>query len=65
MVTTFKSSNHLHPTYYARKRDAQAEYLSIIKRALRNTIQNVNFVDPTQNRRAHEALMHDVDKRAR
>ena len=42
------------------EKDAQAEYLSIIKTALRNTIQIINFVDPNQTRREHEALMCDV-----
>ena len=32
---------------------------------LRNTIQNVNFVDPVQTRRAHETLMNDVNREAR
>ena len=42
-----------------------AEYLGLIKTALRNTIQNVNFVDPIQTRRAHETLMHYVKRERR
>ena len=51
--------------YYVRKRDAQAEYLSIIKTELRNTVQIINFMDSTQTRKEHEALMYDVNKEAR
>ena len=51
--------------YYARKRDLQPEYLSIIKTALRNTVQIINFADPTWTRSEHEALMHDVNIEAR
>ena len=52
-------------TTTATKRDAQAEYPGLIKTALRNTVQNVNFADPFQTRRAHETLMHDVKRKVR
>ena len=61
-VSSSDPSDPLHPTYTARKGDVQAEHLSHIKTALRNTVQNVNFVDSTQMRKAHEALMHDVNR---
>ena len=53
-------SDPLHPTYYARKRDAWEEHINLIKTALWYTIQNVNFADPTETRKAHEALMCDA-----
>ena len=58
-------SDPLHPTYCERRRDAQAEYVSLIKTTLWNIIQNVNFVDPMQTRKAHEALMYDTNKEGR
>ena len=59
------SSDPLHPTYHERKRDAQAENISLIKTASQNTIQNVNVVDPTQTRKAHEALMCEANREDR
>ena len=59
------ANDPLHQTYYASKRDAQAEYLNPIITALRNIIHNVNFVDPTQIRKAHEVLMSDDNKEVR
>ena len=50
---------HNQPTMQE-KRNTQAEYLGLVKTALRNIIQNVNFADPIQTRRAYKALMHDV-----
>ena len=47
------------------KRDVRADYLFVIKTALRNTIQNVNFADLTQTRREHEALMNDINREVR
>ena len=32
---------------------------------LRNTIQNFNFVDPNQTRKAHETIMLDVNREVR
>ena len=64
-VSSSDPSGPLHLAYNTRKRDAQAEYLGLIKRILRNTIQNVNFADPIQCRRAHESLMHDVNRHTR
>ena len=55
----------LHTIYTARERDAQAEYLGLIKTALRNTVRNVNFVDPVQTRRVNDTLMHDVNSKVR
>ena len=55
----------LLPTYCARKRDTQEEYLSIIKTALRNTIQIINFAELTQITREREALMQEVNTEAR
>ena len=40
-----------NPTYNARKRDAQAQYLGIIKMALRNCIKDINFTVPVQRKR--------------
>ena len=53
---------YTHPTL--KERDAQAEFLGLIKTALINTIHNINFADPVQTRRAHETLMHDVNREA-
>ena len=58
-------SDPLYQTYYDRKRDAQAEYVSLIKTALQNTVLNVNFVDPSQTRKAHEALMYEANREAK
>ena len=54
-----------HPAYYARKRDAQVEYLSIINTALRHTVQIANFAEPNQTRKEQEALICDVNKEGR
>ena len=59
------ASNPLHPTYYDRKRDTQAEHINLRKTALWNTIWNVNFVDPTQIKKAHEGLMCETNREVR
>ena len=33
----------LHPTYNALNRDAKAEYLAMVKMALRNCMKDINF----------------------
>ena len=38
-------SDPLHTTYNGQNRDAQAEYLAIVKTALRNSIKDFNFTD--------------------
>ena len=52
----------IHTKYIARKRDAQAEYLSLVKTGSQSNIQYINFVDPMQARKTHEALMYDVKR---
>ena len=64
-VSSFNPSDPQHLFYIARKRNAQIEYLAQIKEELQKTIQNINFVDPIQNRRKHEALMNEVNKEVR
>ena len=39
-----------HPTNSDRNRDAQVEYLGIIKMVLRNCIKGINFTNPVQTR---------------
>ena len=58
-------NDSLHPTYYERKGDVQAEYASLIKTASWNIIQNVNLVNPIQIRRVHEVIMCDVNREVR
>ena len=36
-----------------------------LKKHYKRTIQNINFVDAIQIRRAHEALMHEVHREVR
>ena len=55
-VSSLYPNDSLHLMYNTRKRDAQVEYLGLIKTVLRNTIQKVNFADPIQTWRTHEAL---------
>ena len=57
-ITSPTSSDPLHPTYNSRKRDAQAEYLVIIKMTLRNSFDGINFMDPVQIGRVHRDLMN-------
>ena len=44
-VSSSNPCNAPHPPYNARKKDAQVEHLGLIKTALRNNIQTVNFAD--------------------
>ena len=53
---------HNTQSYITRKREAEAEYLAQIKAALCQAIQHINFADPTPKRRAHEALIPDVNR---
>ena len=43
-------------------RDAEAEYLAQIKVALSHGVKHITFVDPFKVRRAHETLMHKVNR---
>ena len=58
-------SNLSHPNCNAQNRDAQAEYLAIVKTALRNSIKNIDFVDHVQMRRVHGDLMNEVSYKAK
>ena len=53
-------SDPSHPTYNAHNRDAQAEYLAIIKMASRNRIKDINFMVPVQTKRVHGDLMNEA-----
>ena len=53
-------SDPLHPTYNAPNIYAQAEYLTIVKMALQNCINNINFLDTFKMRRVHGDLMNEV-----
>ena len=65
LLPSSNPSDALHPTNYDRKRDTQEEYTRLIKTALWNTIQNVNFWHPAQTRKAHEALMCETNREAK
>ena len=54
-------SDPLHPPYIARRRGAQAEYLGIIKMALRNCRKDINFSDPVQMSKVHGDLMKKIN----
>ena len=64
-ILSLNPNDPLHPTYNARKRYVQAEYLGPIKTALIKTTQNVNFADQIQTGRAHDDLMNDLSREAR
>ena len=63
-ITSPVPSDTLHSTYNAKNRDAQAEYLAIVKVALRNCVKDINFGDQVQIRRVHEDLMNKVSCKA-
>ena len=59
-ITSPVPSDLSHQIFYAPNRDAQAEYLAIVKMALRNWVKDINFADPVPIRRVHVDLMNEV-----
>ena len=53
-----------HAIYITRKRDAKAENLTQIKAPICQAVHHINFKDPIQIRRTHEALIHKVNRDA-
>ena len=62
--STCKPSDISHPTYYAWKSDADAEYVGRVKIAIISHIGSINFMDPVSMRRSHEELMKQVRNEA-
>ena len=57
-ITSPIPSDPLHPIYNAGN-ETQAEYLGIIKMALRNCVKGINFTKPVQMRMLHRDLVND------
>ena len=63
-VSSLDPSDPQQGNYIPTKRDAQAEYLAQIKPTLCQAILNINIADPIQTKRAHNDLMHEVNREA-
>ena len=63
-ITSPIPTDPLHPTDNARKREAQAECLGLIKMALRHCIKDINSMDTVQMRRVYGELMNEVSSKA-
>ena len=52
------------PTYNAQKRDAEEDYLTRVKIALRGCVSDINFMDPVMRSEEHVELMNQVRNEA-